>query len=273
MSVVAHLCIIYNVLGSVADADFGRLGQPAASMVQETLSRKTFKDEIFQILHRRIIAGNYQPGEWLRQEEIASQLGVSQTPVREALELLVSAGLAERVPYQGVRVLQPSVDEILDAYAARLLTDTPAARLAAAHIGAEEVERLSELVKEMRGLNSLEDLSRLRELNRSLHLGVAAASGNGLLAKMCEMAANAFPDWMLYEAMFRHPERMQASLKQEHEEHRALVRALGEHDGDMASGIAQRHILNLGKDLVLLLGIPAERLQQKEAELLSYLDL
>jgi DNA-binding GntR family transcriptional regulator len=236
-------------------------------MLEETLPRKTFKDEIFQILHRRIIAGDYQPGEWLRQEEIASQLGVSQTPVREALELLVSAGLAERVPYQGVRVLRPGPEEILDAYAMRLLMEISAARAAAAEIDEQQARELSAIVDEMGGLDSLDDLSRLRELNRSLHLGIAGASGNPLLARMCEMAANAFPDWMLYEAMFRFPERMQTSLQQEHQEHRALVDALAAQDGEEAARIAGQHILNLGQDLVGLLGIPAERLKQKEMEL------
>ena len=236
-------------------------------MFEETLARKTYKDEIFQVLHRRIIAGDYQPGEWLRQEEIASQLGVSQTPVREALELLVSAGLAERVPFQGVRVLKPGTDEILDAYAMRLLMERTAARAAAEKINEEQARELAEMLDEMGGLDSLESLSRLRELNRALHLGIAAASGNPLLARMCEMAANAFPDWMLYEAMFRFPERMQTSLRQEQEEHRSLVQALAGHDGERAARIAGQHILSLGADLVSLLGIPAERLRQKEIEM------
>jgi DNA-binding GntR family transcriptional regulator len=238
-------------------------------MLDDTLSKKTFRDEVFQILHHRVIAGLYKPGDRLRQEEIASQLGVSQTPVREALDLLVAGGLAERLPYQGVRVLEPTVDEILDAYAGRLLIDPAAARLAAAHIDGEQVASLSALLDEMSTLDALEDLSRLRELNRALHLGVARASANSLLTKMGEMALNAFPDWMLYEAMFRHPERMRASLSQEHEEHRALVAALANHDSDGAGRLAARHILGLGQDLVHLLGIPAERLREKEQELRS----
>jgi DNA-binding GntR family transcriptional regulator len=83
--------------------------------------RKPLKEEIFEILHKRVIAGEYPSGEWLRQEDIASQLGVSQTPVREALDLLVSAGTAERVPYRGVRVLQLTANEIIDSYSLRLL--------------------------------------------------------------------------------------------------------------------------------------------------------
>jgi DNA-binding GntR family transcriptional regulator len=73
----------------------------------ENLQRRSLKEEIFDVLHDKIIAGKVGPGEWLRQEDIASQLGVSMTPVREALDLLVSVGLAERVPYRGVRVPQP----------------------------------------------------------------------------------------------------------------------------------------------------------------------
>ncbi|MGZ6316095.1 MAG: GntR family transcriptional regulator, partial [Anaerolineales bacterium] len=81
--------------------------------------RKPLKEEVFDVLHGRIIAGQYSAGEWLRQEEISSLLGVSMTPVREALDLLVSAGLAERVPYRGVRILEPSPKEILNSYGLR----------------------------------------------------------------------------------------------------------------------------------------------------------
>lgn len=77
-------------------------------MVMEDTSpilRKSMRDDVFDILHERIIAGQYAPGEWLRQEDISTQLGISMTPVREALDLIVSAGLAERIPYRGVKIL------------------------------------------------------------------------------------------------------------------------------------------------------------------------
>ena len=110
----------------------------------ETLAvhRKPMKDEIFDILHQRIIAGQYASGRWLRQEEISSQLGVSMTPVREALDLLVSAGLAERVPYRGVRIIEPSKQEIVDSYGMRLLLESAAVYAAALCISGAQVAKL-----------------------------------------------------------------------------------------------------------------------------------
>ena len=81
----------------------------------EYLQKRPLKEDIFDILHEKIISGNYKQGDWLRQEEIASQLGVSMTPVREGLDLLVSAGLAERVPYRGVRVREMSSKDVGEA--------------------------------------------------------------------------------------------------------------------------------------------------------------
>src|SRR5258706_14235719 len=85
------------------------------------LTHKPLKEELFDALHRQIIAGKYGPGDWLRQEEIASQMGVSMTPVREALDLLVSAGLAERVPYRGVRVREMTTKDVADGYGLRVI--------------------------------------------------------------------------------------------------------------------------------------------------------
>ena len=84
--------------------------------LEKELSHKPLKEEIYDALHRQIIAGKYGPGDWLRQEDIATQMGVSMTPVREALDLLVSTGLAERVAYRGVRVREMSAKDIADAY-------------------------------------------------------------------------------------------------------------------------------------------------------------
>lgn len=232
-----------------------------------TFQRKPLKEEIFEILHKRIIAGKYLPGEWLRQEEIASQLGVSQTPVREALDLLVSAGLAERVPYRGVRVLQLSTTEIVDAYALRLLLESASARAAAHNRTQAQVVALFALVEQTKDLMTLNEMSLQRQLNRQFHQSVVAASGNQLMGKMYAQVINSFPDWMLYEYMFRHPELLESSLTQEYHEHKALVEAIAAGNAELAAKQTLEHVLNLGRELVTFLGIPESLLLPKEQEL------
>jgi len=235
----------------------------------EFVQRRSLRDEVFQFLHHRIVAGKYARGEWLRQEDISTQLGVSQTPVREALDQLVSAGLAERVPYRGVRVLQLHKDEIMDAYVMRLILESSAARLAAHNITPEQVKELFEIVEQTRGLVTLEDMSTHRQLNKKFHLNIVAAAGNDLLARIYESVSNRFPDWMLYESMFRHPELLQSSLEREYLEHRAIADAVAGRDGDQAAAKIVEHIHNLGKELELFLGISGELIREKEHQIAS----
>ncbi len=235
----------------------------------EILQRRSLRDEVFQFLHHRIVAGKYARGEWLRQEDISTQLGVSQTPVREALDQLVSAGLAERVPYRGVRVLQLHKDEIIDAYVMRLILESAAARLAAHTITPEQVDELYEIVEQTRGLVTLEDMSTHRQLNKKFHMSIVAAAGNDLLARIYESVSNRFPDWMLYESMFRHPELLQSSLNHEYLEHRAITHAVAGHDGDQAAAKIVEHIHNLGKELEIFLGISGEIIHEKERQIAS----
>ena len=112
------------------------------SNIEKEISHKPLKDEIYDALHRQIIAGKYGPGDWLRQDDIATQMGVSMTPVREALDLLVAAGLAERVPYRGVRVREMSAKDVADAYGLRLILEAITAREAALHITPEQISNL-----------------------------------------------------------------------------------------------------------------------------------
>ena len=226
---------------------------------------KPMKEEIFEVLHQRIISGIYAPGEWLRQEEISSQMGVSMTPVREALDLLAAAGLAERVPYRGVRVVDLSPREIIEAYGKRILLESLAARAAAAHITPIEIQHLSQTVDEMQHCVTLKDMSLSRQLSREFHLSVVRASGDSLLLKLYRIVSNSFPDWMLYEAMFRHPEFLACSLGDEQAEHRSLFEALQHHDGDKASQIAIKHVLHMGNYLESLLGMPGADLREQEA--------
>jgi len=234
----------------------------------ENLQRKSLKEEIFDVLHGKIIAGDVAPGDWLRQEDIATQLGVSMTPVREALDLLVSAGLAERVPYRGVRVPQPSADEIADAYSMRLLLEAAGARAAALNREQAQVDELKRILSQMKGLLSLDDISSLRQLSRQFHQSVIAIGGNSSLDKLFEMVMNSFPDWMLYEYLFRHTDLLEQSLMDEYQEHMALVEAIEIGDANLAERKAIAHIRNLGEDLVAFLGIPHGVLDSK-AHLLS----
>ena len=235
------------------------------------LQKRLLPDEVFELLHNRIVAGQYRPGQWLRQEELASEFGVSPTPIREALDRMVSAGLAQRFPYRGVQVPQPSKEQILEAYALRWLLEVAAARLAAQHIGPERLETLYALLREMKKLATLDEIPRHQLLNKQLHLTIAEASGNALLAQLNRVALNKFSDWMLYEPMFRQPEPAPGITEQEYSAHRALVDAIAAHDVDLAERRAKDHLQLVSEDLVELLQIPASLLREKEREICPFL--
>jgi DNA-binding GntR family transcriptional regulator len=239
----------------------------------ENLQHKPLKEEIFDVLHDKIIAGKVRPGEWLRQDDIATQLGVSMTPVREALDLLVSVGLAERVPYRGVRVPQLTNEEIAESYAIRLLLEAAGARAAALKRASSpqgkqaQVDELKRILSRMKGLLSLNDMSMLRQLSRQFHRSVVAIGENNTLDRLYEMVMNSFPDWMLYEYLFRHTDLLESSLSDEYREHMALVEAIEAGDADLAERMAIAHIRQLGEDLVSYLGIPLEALESKARSL------
>ena len=239
-----------------------------ASTLEKELTHKPLKEEIYDALHRHIIAGKYGPGDWLRQEDIASQMGVSMTPVREALDLLVSAGLAERVPYRGVRVREMSTKDVVEAYGLRLILEEITAREAAINITPEQIAGLEKILNEMKKFVKLNDMPRERQLSRQFHSAIAKASGNHLLIKLYAITTNAFPDWLLYEALYRKPELLAGSVTQTHEEHRAIVDALTKHDVDEAMQASIEHVLDSGKWLEEYLNIPAELLREKEKQVI-----
>jgi DNA-binding GntR family transcriptional regulator len=235
------------------------------------LRRKPLKDEVFDVVHQDILSGRYAAGSWLRQDEVAQRLGVSMTPVREALDLLVAAGLAERVAYRGVRVLQPSGTEILDAYEMRLFLEGMAARSAASSITADHLAILRAILEEGDRLSSLDDLPREREVSRALHMAIVSASGNGLLVRIYGEVLRAFPDWMLYGHLYRQPELLEVSIREEHREHRLIVEALADGNPEAALGRTVEHIVRRGRELETYLGIPREALRLREAKAARFL--
>jgi DNA-binding GntR family transcriptional regulator len=234
-------------------------------LFDKAFSHQPLKEEIYDALHRQIIAGKYKPGTWLRQEEIASQMDVSMTPVREALDLLVSSGLAERVPYRGVRVREISVKDMVDAYGLRLILEALTTREAALHITPEKILSLEKILAEMKKQVKLNQMTQERQLSRDFHAVIAEASGNDLLNKLYAIVANTFPDWLLYEAVYSKPNLLADSVAQSYKEHAAILNALTQGDAEQSVEKSMEHILDSGKWMKEYLGVPAELLKEKEA--------
>ena len=233
------------------------------------IQKRPLKEDIFDVLHEKIISGTYKQGDWLRQEDIATQLGVSMTPVREALDLLVSAGLAERVPYRGVRVREMSTKDVVDAYGMRLILEALIAREAAKNITPDQVARLERMLEEMKKHDTLKAVSAERKSSREFHAMIADSTKNDLLVKLYAVVANAFPDWLLYEALFRYPELIADSIASTYKEHVAIVDALKKGDADQAAQKSIEHLMESGKWLEEYLDIPAEMLREKEEQVSS----
>jgi len=232
----------------------------------ELIQKRPLKEDIFNVLHEKIISGTYKPGDGLRQEDIATQLSVSMTPVREGLDLLVSAGLAERVPYRGVRVRELSTKDVVEAYGLRLFLEAVIAQEAAKNITDKQISGLEGMLDEMKKHETLNEIPNARRLSREFHSMIAETSRNDLLIKLYAVVAYAFPDWLLYEALFRNPEMLADSMATTHQEHIAIVDALRERDGDKAVQKSIEHVMESGKWLEEYQDIPGQLLREKEEQ-------
>ena len=243
------------------------------TLLQETelIQKRPLKEDIFDVLHDKIVSGKYKQGEWLRQDDIATQLGVSMTPVREAFDLLVASGLAERVAYRGVRVREISTKDIVEAYGLRLFLEVLIAQEAAKNITPEQLAGLERTIAEMKKHDNLKDVSIARKLSREFHSAISDTTNNDLLIKLYGIVSNAFPDWLLYEALFRYPEILQDSMSDMHTEHSVIVEALKKRDGHKAALKSVEHVMESGQWLVEYLQIPVELLREKEEQVLSLL--
>jgi DNA-binding GntR family transcriptional regulator len=242
------------------------MASPVQTNEIETIQKRPLKEDVFDALHEKIVSGKYKPGQWLRQDDIATSLGVSMTPVREALDLLVAAGLAERVPYRGVRVREMITKEVVEAYGLRMIIEAMIAQEAAKNITPDQLKLLEKMLAEMGKNQSLKDISHIRQLSREFHSVIADSSNNELLVKVYAVVSNAFPDWLLYEAIFRKPELLKSSMDDMQNEHSAILDALKQRDAEQAVQKSIEHLMESGKWLAEYLDVPAELIREKEEQ-------
>jgi DNA-binding GntR family transcriptional regulator len=165
-----------------------------------------------------------------------------------------------------VRVREMSAKDVADAYGLRLIFEALTTREAAHHITPEHISNLKKILEEMKKQVALNDMPKERQLSREFHASIAEASGNPLLAKVYAVVANAFPDWLLYEAVYRNPDLLAGSVVQTYEEHSAIMDAVMHGDGDQAVQKSIEHVLDSGKWLEEYLNIPGELLREKEKQ-------
>jgi DNA-binding GntR family transcriptional regulator len=229
--------------------------------LQPVENHRPLGDRVFDQLRDAVIDGRLKPGQWLRQEALAQEMGISQMPVRDALRRLEAEGLAERIPYKGVRVVEFSPEDIVDMFTVRLVLESLAVRYATPLITAHQLEQLEENLKEAVICASQHQMARRRELNTEFHLAICRASGHRHLIRQVETMWSWFPSVMLYEGMRRQEELSSARLQRENQEHRAILSALQQRDAKLAEEQTRQHIWNLSQELFEVLDIPQRTIE------------
>ena len=109
----------------------------------------TMKHQIYQILKKEICDGNFPPGQWLQEKELAEKLNVSRSPVREALKQLVDEGLAIEYPNKGVFVKEFTVKDIEEIYEVRILLESYAIKNSVKTITTSNIRELMEILHKL----------------------------------------------------------------------------------------------------------------------------
>jgi DNA-binding GntR family transcriptional regulator len=191
-------------------------------------------DFVYESLRNAIWEGRFARGERIREEDIAKSLGVSRTPVREALQRLQQRGLLVVRPGRGFAVAQLSNKQIFDLYAMREILEGSAARFAAQHATESEIAILYQLQKQLS--KEGHDLLALVTLNRRFHQHIYEAAHNQYLLEMLEVLNDSMA--LLQNLTVLMPSRHDQSDI----EHLRIVRAIERGDQDGAEKAARHHI-------------------------------
>jgi|SRR5688572_3592792 len=187
-------------------------------------------------IERRIVAGELSPGAKLNEAELASAMGISRGPVREAFRALEQAGLVQTEKNRGVFVRQVSLEEASEIYEVRAALEAQIGRLAAARIKPGQLERLRAIVKRMRA--AARDAEAYFRLNIEFHEALADAAGNQALAGHYRRVVN---ELNLYrrDAIRRNLDVIPVSTK----EHEAIVDAIAKGDASIAARLLYEHVI------------------------------
>lgn len=198
---------------------------------------------VFHTIRENILSGKYAPNEELKEKTIGEELGVSRTPVREALRQLELEGLVSIIPNKGAYVVGISRKDMQDIYEIRCRLEGLCARWAAEHITKEQLDELEEIVFRADFHAKKGNAEHLVELDNQFHETLYKAADSKELQRVLS-------DFHHYLQRVRKITLMDTNRAVEsNKEHMMIVEALKEHDAEKAEKLASRHIFSTAENM------------------------
>ncbi len=222
-------CCIYAV----------RMPASSSAPVRSTpssLKRPPAAERVYTHIKEAVLERRYEGGTLLTEGDLADAVGVSRTPVREALLRLEVEGLIKLYPKKGALVLAVSAQEIKDVVETRLLVEEFAARKAVP-ASPQLIERLEQLLEEQRQLAEAGDLAAVAVTDRCFHAEIVKYAGNEILSRLYDQLRDRQLR-MGVAVMEAHPGRIEANIT----EHGELLEAIRAGDADGAALVVRRHV-------------------------------
>lgn len=212
-----------------------------ASVLDNKIQAQSLVDIVAERIEAAIISGRLEPGSKLSEQGLASSLGVSRGPLREAIRRLEGRKLLERTPNIGVRVAQLSLHDLNEILQVREALEGMAAGLAATNMSDREIAELAKLVEGHGKQKSVREGTGYYQESKDFdfHFRVVTGSGNARLIAMLTGDLYYLLRVYRYKSSTK-PGRAQEAL----EEHKALLAALQARDGDAAEAAMRRHLRN-----------------------------
>ncbi len=202
------------------------------------------RDVVFHTLRQAILTGELKPGERLMEIHLANKLGVSRTPIREAIRKLELEGLVTMIPRRGAEVAQITEKSMNDVLEVRRALDALCAELACERITEEELAQLEKAAASFEAAVKTKDLKKIVQADVAFHDIIVRATGN---QRLIQLVNN------LSEQMYRYRfEYIKDSSQHERlvEEHRIIYESIVKKDKETASQAAKVHIDNQEKAII-----------------------
>jgi DNA-binding GntR family transcriptional regulator len=195
--------------------------------------RPQLSDDVARHVRRRIFNGTYPAGEYLRLDQLAAELGISVTPVREALLNLRAEGLLEQHPRRGFMVLEVTARDLADVARVQAFIGGELAARAAENITVEQLAALRAIQDELERAYRQTDLDRTVRLNHDFHRSINVAADSPKLTQFMSSITRYAPE-SVFPTLEGWPEQ---SIK----DHRALITAFEARDAEAARAVIAEH--------------------------------